>query len=101
MICPKEAYDNTKNALKNAKFIIKKTNCDAIKIESNKKNFKIIKNLVDNKIPVMGHIGYTPQFKKRFKVQGQTKSEAYKLLKEAKLIEKSWSIFYSFRMFIP
>ncbi len=86
---PKGSYSNVKNAEKNAKFVIKKTNCDAIKIESNKKNYKIIKNLVENKIPVMGHIGYTPQFKKKFTVQGQTKSEAYKLLKEAKLIEKA------------
>ena len=37
----------------------------------------------------MGHIGYTPQFKKKFKLQGQTKKESYKLLKEAKLIEEA------------
>ena len=37
----------------------------------------------------MGHIGYTPQFKKKFKIEGQTKKEAAKLLKEAKLIEKA------------
>ena len=37
----------------------------------------------------MGHIGYTPQFKKKFKIEGQTKQENSKLLNEAKLIEKS------------
>jgi len=37
----------------------------------------------------MGHIGYTPQHKKKFKIEGKTKNEALKLLKEAKLIEKS------------
>ena len=37
----------------------------------------------------MGHIGYTPQFKKKFKIEGQSKLEANKLLKEAKLIEKA------------
>ena len=62
---PKGTYTTPKLAIKNAKFIIKKTQCDAIKIESNKKNFKIIKNLVNKKIPVMGHIGYTPQHKKK------------------------------------
>ena len=31
----------------------------------------------------MGHIGYTPQFKKKFKIEGQSKSETTKLLKEA------------------
>ena len=37
----------------------------------------------------MGHIGYTPQFKKKFKIEGQSKKEALKLLKEAKRIEKA------------
>ena len=32
---------------------------------------------------------YTPQFKKKFKIEGQNKREANKLLKEAKLIEKA------------
>ena len=85
---PKGTYDNTKNALKNAKLIIKKTKCDAIKIENNGKNYKIINALVKKKIPVMGHIGYTPQFKK-FKIEGKITKEFNKLLKEAKLIEKA------------
>ena len=37
----------------------------------------------------MGHIGYTPQFKKNSKLKEQTKKEANRLLKEAKLIEKA------------
>ena len=61
---PKDSYKNIKDAKKNAKLIMTKTKCDAIKIESNKKNYKIIKHLVQKKISVMGHIGYTPQFKK-------------------------------------
>ena len=85
---PKGSYDNFKSAIKNAKFIMQKTKCDAVKLESNKKNYEIIQSLTDNKIPVMGHIGYTPQFKK-FKIEGKTKIEANKLLKEAKLIEKA------------
>ena len=36
----------------------------------------------------MGHIGYTPQFKSKFKIEGQTNKEIKKLLNEAKLIEK-------------
>ncbi len=86
---PKGSYNNFKTAEKNAKRVIKITKCDAIKIESNKKNYEIIKFLVRKKIPVMGHIGYTPQFKKKFKVEGQNKSEINKLLKEAKLIEQA------------
>ena len=86
---PKGSYDNLKIARNNAKLLIKKTGCDAVKIESNKNNFKIIKLLTKNKIPVMGHIGYTPQFKKKFKVEGVTKFETMKLLKEAKQIQEA------------
>ncbi len=86
---PKGSYDNFKSAVKNAKFILKKTKCDAVKIENNKNNHKIIEYLTDHKIPVMGHIGYTPQYKKKFKIEGQTKMETNKLLQEAKLIEKA------------
>ena len=68
---------------------MKETKCDAVKIESNLMNFKIIKSLVKSKIPVMGHIGYTPQFKKKFRIFGKKKSEKNKLLNEAKLIEKA------------
>ena len=86
---PKGSYNNSKSALKNAKVVINKTGCDAIKLENTKKNYKIIKFLVENKIHVMGHIGYTPQFKKKFKIEGQNKFEMIKLLNEAKLIEKA------------
>ena len=86
---PKGSYGNLKSAKKNAKLLMRKTNCDAVKIESNNKNFEIIKSLVKYKIPVMGHIGFTPQFKKKFKIEGDTKKKANKLLKEAKNIEKA------------
>ena len=84
---PKNTYNNNKIALKNAKLVLKQTGCDAIKLESYRDNFKIIKYLVNKKIPVMGHIGYTPQFKKKFKIEGKTKTACDILLKEAKLIE--------------
>tara|TARA_X000000950_G_C13873982_1_gene644071 strand:+ start:25 stop:819 length:795 start_codon:yes stop_codon:yes gene_type:complete len=86
---PKGSYTSIKKALKNVELVIKKTGCDAIKLENYKKNYKIVEALVKKKIPVIGHIGYTPQFKKKFKIAGQTKSETKKLLKEAKLIEKA------------
>ena len=85
---PKGSYDNIKNAKKNAKLILRKTKCDAVKIENSKNNYEIIKSLTRKKIPVMGHIGFTPQFKK-FKIEGKTNREVNKLLKEARLIEKA------------
>ena len=86
---PHNSYRNFKEAKKNAKNFLKKTKCDAVKIESNGKNFKIIEKLVKSKIPVMGHIGYTPQFKKRFKIQGSSLKEEKKLTYEASRIEKA------------
>ena len=46
---PKGTYTNTKTALKNAKAVMSATKCDAIKIESNKKNYQIIEMLVRKK----------------------------------------------------
>ena len=86
---PKGTYSNLKLAEKNVKLVIKKTSCDAVKLENYKKNYKIIKSLVKKKIPVMGHIGYTPQFKKKFKIEGTTRTQIKKLIKEAKQIEKA------------
>ncbi len=86
---PKGTYNDKNSAIKNAKQVLKLTKCDGVKLESNYKNFHIIKYLVKAKIPVMGHIGFTPQFKKKFKIEGDTVKKANKLLKEAKLIEKA------------
>ena len=47
---PKGTYSNERLAKKNAKLVIKLTGCDAIKLESNAKNYSIIKSLVKMKI---------------------------------------------------
>ena len=86
---PKGTYKDKKTAKKNAKLIMNLTGCDGVKIESNNKNYNIIRELVKSKIPVMGHIGFTPQFKKKFKLEGGTIKKANLLLKEALLIEKA------------
>ena len=86
---PKGTYKNVKSALKNERLILKKTKCDAVKLENNNNNYEIIKYLVKKKISVMGHVGFTPQFKNKFKVEGQSKKEAQKLFKAAKQIQKA------------
>ena len=86
---PKNSYKSPKQAVKNAKFILNKTGCDAIKIENNQYNLNIVKALSKSKINVMGHIGYTPQFKKKFRVEGKNTKEQNKLIKEAQQIEKA------------
>ena len=80
---PKDSYGSKKTALKNAIKLIKETKCDAIKVESNFKNQNIINYLVNFNIPVMGHIGFTPQYMNKFKVRGVTKNEEKKLIAEA------------------
>ena len=47
---PHNTYRNSKEALKNAKKIISKTKCDAIKLEGGKKIVQIIKTLIKNNI---------------------------------------------------
>ncbi len=86
---PHKTYRNIKEARKNIKKITRHVKCDAFKIESNGNNYKIIKNLVKSGVHVMGHIGYTPQFKKKFKVEGKKTDEEKKLIKDAKMIEKA------------
>ena len=86
---PINTYKNFREAKKNAKIISKTVRCDAVKIESNGKNFNIIKHLVKSGIPVMGHIGFTPQYKKKFKPHGLKKNEEKKLIEESKKIEKA------------
>ena len=84
---PKNTYETKKDALTNAKKIISITRCEAVKLESNNKNYNIIQHLVKSGIPVMGHIGYTPQFKRKFRSCGQNQKEKNKLINEAKNIE--------------
>ena len=71
------------------KEVFKQTKCDAVKLESNGKNFNILRSLVVSGMPVMGHIGYTPQYKRSFKPQGFKRNEQEKLVNEAIKIEKA------------
>jgi len=80
---PANSYNNIKQAKKNAKLIFNKTRCDALKVECNGKNYNIIKCIIDIGIPVMGHIGFTPQHIKKFKIQGVAEKDQNKLLEQA------------------
>jgi len=85
---PHNTYRNSSEALRNAKKIILKTKCDAVKLEGGKKIYHIIKTLIKNKIQVMGHLGVLPQSAKNFKVKGKKLIERNKLLNDAKLLEE-------------
>ena len=86
---PYNTYRNTKEALINAKKIMTKTRCDAVKLEGGKKILKIVQTLVKNNIPVMGHLGVLPQSAKNFKFKGKKALERKIMLNEAKLLESA------------
>ena len=86
---PYNTYRNPKEALKNARLVMKKTKCDAVKLEGGKKIIHIIKSLVRNKIPVMGHLGILPQTEKKFTYKGKKILEQKRILKDAELLERA------------
>jgi len=86
---PHNTYRNPKEALSNAKKIISKTKCDAIKLEGGKKVVQIIKTLIKNKIPVMGHLGVLPQSATNFRFKGKETKERKTILRDSKLLEEA------------
>uniref|UniRef100_A0A7V4E4I8 3-methyl-2-oxobutanoate hydroxymethyltransferase n=1 Tax=candidate division WOR-3 bacterium TaxID=2052148 RepID=A0A7V4E4I8_UNCW3 len=78
-------------ALKNAGLFLK-AGAAAVKLEGGEPVLPIVEHLVKFGIPVMGHLGLTPQFVHQlggYKLQAKTKEEQEKLLKEALLLEKA------------
>jgi len=86
---PYKTYSNKFSAYKNAKKILKLTNCDAVKLEGGKEVVGIIKYLIAKGISVMGHVGLLPQSSKNFKLQGQNSTQKKKILNDAISISKT------------
>ena len=86
---PHNTYRNPKEALKNAYKIISTTKCDAVKIEGGKKVYQIVKTLIKNKIPVMGHLGVLPQSATSFKFKGKNSTERKNILRDSRLLEEA------------
>ena len=77
-------------SIRNANRIMKEGGVDAIKLEGGKNVAHIVKAMVSGGIPVMGHIGLTPQTAGQlggFKVQGKDAETAKQLLEDAKALE--------------
>tara|TARA_B100000579_G_scaffold405888_1_gene391896 strand:+ start:666 stop:1451 length:786 start_codon:yes stop_codon:yes gene_type:complete len=86
---PYNTYRNKREAFYNAKKIFKKTKCDAVKLEGGSSIANVIKHLIKNKIPVMGHLGILPQsVKGKFKSKGKKPNERKKILNDAKTLQK-------------
>ena len=84
---------STEESVFNASRFIKEAGAQGVKIEgASKKRLKLIESLVEAEIPVMGHVGLTPQSIHhigQFKVKGSEKGEARKVIQDAVNLEKA------------
>jgi 3-methyl-2-oxobutanoate hydroxymethyltransferase len=81
-----------KQAVLNAGRLVKEGGASAVKLEGGANVAAQVKAIVDAQIPVMGHIGLTPQSVNAFggfKVQGKSEAAAKKLIEDAVLLEKA------------
>ena len=80
------------DALRNATRIMQETGCGSVKLEGGERSAETVRHLVEAGIPVMGHIGLTPQSVNAFggfRVQGKTPREAVHLIQDAKTLAEA------------
>ncbi|MDP2873332.1 MAG: 3-methyl-2-oxobutanoate hydroxymethyltransferase [Bacillota bacterium] len=83
---------SVESAIRNAGRFMAEAGCDCVKLEGGSNVVDIIHGLVKATIPVMGHIGLTPQSLAQlggFKAQGRTAETALQLIKDAKALEEA------------
>ena len=81
-----------KQAMKNATRIMKETGAGSVKLEGGQRSAETVRRLVEAGIPVMGHIGLTPQSVNQtggFRVQGKTPRDAVHLINDAKALAEA------------
>lgn len=79
-------------AVRNALKLLKGGGAEAIKLEGGRNRVGLVKRLVDEEIPVMAHIGLTPQSVHKlggYAVQGKTADAAKILIEDAKMLEEA------------
>lgn len=82
---PEQAFDS-------AARVMRETGCDAVKIEGGAEMAETIEFLTNRGIPVMGHIGLTPQSINTmggFKTQGKNEEAVQKLLNDARAVDEA------------
>ncbi len=83
---------NSKEALASSIRIMKETGAAAVKLEGGQQIVESVERILSAGIPVMGHLGLTPQAIHKFGtyvVRAQEEEEAERLLEDAKLLEKT------------
>lgn len=81
-----------RDAINNGVRFLKEAGCDAVKLEGGLVVCDVVKGLVDAGVPVMAHIGLTPQTASQlggYKVQGKAIEDAKRMVTEAKALENA------------
>ncbi len=90
---PYGSYHTGENTtVRNALTLMKDGGAEAIKLEGGRNRVGLVKRLVDEEIPVVAHIGLTPQSVHKlggYSVQGKTADAAKRLIEDAKLLEEA------------
>lgn len=83
---------NIDDAFRNAGRVMKETHAGAVKMEGGEQLASTISKITQNGIPVMGHIGLTPQSIHQFgsyRARGKNENEAEKIINDAKCLEQA------------
>lgn len=83
---------NTDEAFRNAGRIMKETAAGGVKVEGGKRVAETIRKITEAGIPVMGHVGLTPQSIHQFgsyKARGTDEDEASQIIEDAKILEEA------------
>ena len=83
-------HDDPMEGVRHAVRFVKEAGAEAVKIEGGERRMDLIARLVEAEIPVMGHIGLTPQSVNAFggfRVQGKTEEAAERVLRDARAVE--------------
>jgi 3-methyl-2-oxobutanoate hydroxymethyltransferase len=90
---PYGSYHTGENTtVKNAMTLLKDGGAEAIKLEGGRNRVELVKRLVDEEIPVVAHVGLTPQSVHKlggYRVQGKTADDAQRLIEDAKMLEEA------------
>ena len=85
-------HQSAEQAIASAGRFVQEAGMHAVKLEGGGRVAEITRRLTEVGIPVMGHLGLTPQFVHQmggFKVQGKTEAQAARILKDAKALEQA------------
>jgi len=83
-------HGDISESLRNAIRFVKEAGAEAVKIEGGERRLELIARLTEAEIPVMGHIGLTPQSVNAlggYRVQGKTPNAAEQVLRDARAVE--------------